>query len=78
MKFELHSVSDNLELIEGFRTGLVQAKYYDPDSTNLDGDEIEITVIGCSSAYTANEKTAERVIVIKQAKVTICNQDDPT
>ena len=71
------STGKNIELVEGFRTGIVRAKYYNPDSTNLDGEHIEITVIGCSSAYKVTEKTAERLIVINQAKVTICNQNDP-
>lgn len=78
MKIQGYPVSTEIELTDGFRTGIVRAKYYDPDSTNINGEEIDITVIGCSSTYKVTEQTSERVIVINHSKVTICNQNDST
>ena len=70
------STGKNIELVEGFRTGIVRAKYYNPNSTNINGEHIDITVVDCSSHYTSNKKTAERVIVINHSSVTISNQND--
>ncbi|MGJ3240257.1 MAG: hypothetical protein ACFE0Q_16240 [Anaerolineae bacterium] len=60
-----------------FRTGIVRARYYNPEVTEIDGEEIEITVLGNSPTY-AVEDTEEELIVIDHTRVTMRHQNDHT
>lgn len=60
----------------GYRTGIVRARYYDPDITEINGEKIEINVIGCSPTYKVKDNDDERVIIINHTKVTMRHQND--
>lgn len=82
MKIQGYTLSTEVEqtneLAKGFRTGIVRAKYYDPDSTNINGEPIEINVIGCSSSYASKNKMDDCVIVLNHTKVIIQAQNNNT
>ena len=59
------------ETTEGFRTGIVRARYYDPDITEIDGETIEIKVIGNSPVDKIKESCSENMIIIDHTKVTL-------
>ncbi|MEM9955890.1 MAG: hypothetical protein AAF846_30100 [Chloroflexota bacterium] len=54
----------------GFRTGIVRARYYDPDITEIDGETIEINVVGSSPTYKVEDTRHDEVLVIDHTKVT--------
>lgn len=68
----------NDETTNGFRTGIVRARYYDPDVTEINGEEIEINVIDCSPTYKVKDKMADTIIVINHSKVVMRHQNDHT
>lgn len=59
------------ETIEGFRTGLVCARYYDPDIMEINGEAIEIKIISDSPVCSVGDSKTDTVIVIDQTKVTL-------
>lgn len=69
-------IIDQSELKEGFRTGLVCARYYDPSIMEIEGELIDIKLVCDSLDYSAGETKANSVMVIEQAKVTIHHQKD--
>lgn len=68
----------NDEETGSFCTGIVRSRYYNPDSTEIDGETIEITVIGQSPTYKVEEKSNERMIIIDHTKVTLRHGNDHT
>jgi|GEM_PF-4043235 len=72
------AVKWNDEETGGFRTGIVRSRYYDPDSTEINGETIEITVIGQSPTYKVEDGSNERMIIIDHTKVTMRHQNDHT
>ncbi|MEO1162736.1 MAG: hypothetical protein AAFV98_03045 [Chloroflexota bacterium] len=53
----------------GFCTGIVRARFYDPSITEINGQEIEINVIGNSPEYAVEQSNDADIIVINHTKV---------
>ena len=64
------------ETVEGFRTGLVCARYYDPDIREINGETIDIKLVCDSPEYGVGESKQGSIMVIEQTKVTIRHQND--
>ncbi|MGB7341842.1 MAG: hypothetical protein WBC91_23290 [Phototrophicaceae bacterium] len=59
------------EAMSDFQTGIVRARFYHPDLTDINGETIEIHVIGQSSTYQTSDTRNERCIIIDHTKVTL-------
>ena len=74
MKIQGYSVGTSVQWMDGdsggFQTGVVRARYYDPDTTEINGETIDINVIGNSPTYKVEAKTNNRMIVLRHTKVT--------
>lgn len=59
----------NDEQAGGFRTGIVRARYYDPDVTEINGQSIEINVIGNSPTYEIEAADDADVLILNHTTV---------
>lgn len=69
-------IGSQKKIEEGFRTGIVCARYYDPDIREINGEVIDIKLVCDSSEYGIGESKLGSTMVIEQTKVTIRHRND--